>query len=81
MWVWEWEWVRLWVVGTNMPLRLMQFAGGAVAMQRARSLKSTNIFGAGGAGDYPAYEERTLHSPALVHNRTRCTIKAVVYPG
>jgi len=43
-----------------MPLRLARpgigAAGGAVAM--AASPKSTNIFGAGGAGDYPAYEER-----------------------
>jgi hypothetical protein len=36
-------------------------AGGAVAMQSARSWKSTNTagFGAGGASDYPGYKERT----------------------
>ena len=45
-----------------MPLRLMQLAGGAVAMQRARTRKTTNIFGTGGAGDYPAYEERTSYA-------------------
>ena len=36
-------------------------AGGAVAMQRARSRKNTNTFGAGGASDYPTYEERTSY--------------------
>jgi len=41
-----------------MPLRLVRLASscsGAVAMRQARSLKSTNTFGAGGAGDYPAF--------------------------
>jgi hypothetical protein len=43
--------VRVRVLGMN-ELR--------VAMQRARSRKSA---GAGGAGDYPPYEERTLYWP------------------
>ena len=60
-------------------------AGGAVAMQSARSRKAPTPLGS--ALVVPAITQvtksglRTLLSPDLVHNRMRSTIKAVVFPG
>jgi len=60
-------------------------AGGAVAMQSARSRKAPTPLSS--APVVPAITQvtksglRTLLSPDLVHNRMRSTIKAVVFPG